>query len=184
MLKGTAIAVPFVAGARDIVLPKRKSIRLEGYDYSNNGAYFITMCTKDMKCVLSKIVGDGALDVPLLSLSDCGWIVDNEIRKMNETYNNVKITDYVIMPNHVHMLIIVHSDSFGGTAPSTSPTNSVIAGYIGTLKRFTNKNSRSNLWQRSYYDHIIRDEADYIAHLQYIEENPHKWLLGKDEYYE
>jgi len=170
--------------------PSRKKNRLTDFDYSQNGAYFITICTKDMKCLLSKIcasktdfVGDGALDVPKTILSKTGIIIDNEIQKMNVVYDNIKVNSYVIMPNHVHLLIIITNTHPNGTSRAPSPTNSLIARYISTLKRMTNKKCGIDLWQRSYYDHIIRNEEDYLSHLQYIDENPKKWLLGKDEYY-
>ncbi len=161
----------------------RKDNRLKNYDYSQNGAYFITICVKDMECILSTVknVGDGALDVPETILSEYGIIVENEIQKMNDIYENINAVSFIIMPNHVHLLLIISNTN--GTSRAPSPTNSVVARYVSTLKRMTNKKSGTALWQRSYYDHIIRNEEDYINHLQYIDENPKKWLIGKDEYY-
>ena len=168
----------------------RKANRLKEFDYSKNGAYFVTVCVKDMKCILSTIcvddnknVGDGALDVPRVVLSDFGTAVENEIQKMNEIYDNINVNSYVIMPNHVHLLIVISNTHTNGTSRAPSPTNSIIARYVSTLKRMTNKQCNADIWQRSYYDHIIRDDEDYIYHLQYIDENPRKWLIGKDEYY-
>ena len=169
----------------------RKLPRLKNYNYSTNGIYFITVCTKDMKCCLSSIcvdepdnnVGDGAPDVPQTKLSNYGRVIENEILKMNKIYNNLYVEHFVIMPNHVHLLLVVSSTHTGGTSRAPSPTNSVVARYVSTLKRMTNKKCGFNLWQRSYYDHIIRNEEDYLYHIQYIEENPKKWLIGKDEYY-
>ena len=135
-----------------------------------------------MENSLSSIVGDGALDVPLLKLSEYGKSVENEIIKMNGIYEYLSVTSYIIMPNHVHFLIVIDKPDFG-TSGAPSPTNSIVAKYVSTLKRMTNKKCGIDLWQRSYYDHIIRDEEDYVMHLQYIDENPKKWLLGKDEYY-
>ncbi len=86
------------------------------------------------------------------------------------------------MPNHLHILIRIDT-GLEGSSGTPTPTNSKIAAYVSTLKRMTNKQIGSNIWQRSYYDHIIRNEEDYINHLQYIDENPRKWLIGKDEYY-
>ncbi len=70
-----------------------------------------------------------------------------------------------------------------GAATSTLPTNSKLSRYIGTFKRFCNKQIGASIWQTGFYDHIIRGEQDYLQHLQYIDENPRKWLIGKDEYY-
>ncbi len=167
----------------------RKRTRLKEYNYSENGAYFITICTKDMQCFLSKIVGDGAPDVPKLCLTDYGDSVKNEILKMNSIYFNVQVNHFVIMPNHIHFMIEITDNDSGtsrapdGTSRAPSSTNSVVAKYVSTLKRMTNKRCDTDLWQRSYYDHIIRNEEDYLLHIRYIEENPKKWLMGKDEYY-
>lgn len=162
-------------------MKNRKPTRLKDYNYSENGAYFITICTKDMQRILSTVVGDGAPDVPLLTLSEYGKTVEDEIIKMNGIYDNLNVSAYVIMPNHIHFLIVINNAQ--GTSGAPSPTNSVVAKYVSTLKRMTNKKCGVDLWQRSYYDHIIRDDEDYVMHLQYIDENPKKWLLGKDEYY-
>ena len=173
----------------------RKPNRLQNYDYSENGVYFITVCTKDMKCLLSQIVrdksvGDGVLDVPQIKLTDYGKIVNDRIIEMNSVYKNVNVEKYVIMPNHIHLLIIIDNYSEditagNGTSRTPSPTrqNSIISNFVSTLKRYTNKQFGYNIWQRSFHDHIIRNEEDYLIRWQYIDENPKKWLIGKDEYY-
>lgn len=155
---------------------RRKPNRLKNYDYSSQGAYFITICTLDRKCILSQIVGGGVLDTPKIQLSEYGKIIENQITAMNSIYNNINVEDFVVMPNHIHMLLVVSGSS--GTPP---PTNSAVSSFISTFKRFCNKQIGCNIWQRSYYDHIIRDEEDYINHLRYIEDNPAKW--SKDKYY-
>ena len=107
---------------------------------------------------------------------------------MNNIYKDVSVEKYVIMPNHVHLLIVIDSynDSiYDGTSRTPSPTrqNSVISSFISTLKRYTNKQIGYNIWQRSFHDHVIRSEEDYLTRWQYIYENPKKWLIGKDRYY-
>lgn len=164
-------------------LPDRKSIRLKDYDYSTNGAYFITFCVKDMKCLLSSVVGSGTLDAPQLHLKKYGVVVENEIIRMNGLYENIKAEKYVIMPNHVHLLVVINNSNPDGASGAPLPTNSLISEYVGTLKRFCNKQYGENIWQRGSYDHIIRSEEDLYYHLQYIDENPKKWFMGKDEYY-
>ncbi|MBR0414117.1 MAG: transposase [Clostridia bacterium] len=142
---------------------------------------------KDMQCILAEItrnsVGGGALDAPLLELTHVGTIVENEIVKMNTLYSDIKVSKYVIMPNHLHLMIEITRPNGSSRAPTPTPANALLPQYISTLKRMTNKQCGTALWQRSFYDHIIRDEADYIYHLQYIEENPKKWVMGRDEYY-
>ncbi|MBE6816562.1 MAG: transposase [Ruminococcaceae bacterium] len=160
----------------------RKLPRLKNYDYSTNGKYFVTFCVKDMKCVLSSVVGSGDLDAPELVLSEYGMIIDKNIVTMNGIYNDINAEKYIIMPNHVHMIIDIDNNN-NGASGSPLPTNSKLSRYIGTLKRFCNKKIGKNIWQTGFYDHIIRNDEDYEMHLQYIDKNPKKWLLGKDEYY-
>ena len=159
----------------------RKNIRLSKYDYSSNGYYFVTICTKDRQCIFSS-VGSGDLDAPILLLTKYGQMVDKNIRKMNEIYTGIQFTHYVIMPNHLHLLICIQNEKQGASR-SPLPTNGLLSQHIGTLKRFCNKEIGVSVWQTSFYDHIIRNEEDLYYHLQYIEENPQKWLMGKDEYY-
>ena len=161
--------------------PKRKQIRLKEYNYSANGAYFVTVCTKDKKHILNTIrVGGGALDAPVVELSQIGKSVENNIIKMNGLYENIKVSDYVIMPNHIHLMLIVNENGRSG-APAPTPANALIPRYVSTLKRFVNKECKCDIWQCSYYDHIIRDKKDYDEKLNYILSNPLKWV--DDEYY-
>ena len=89
--------------------PKRKTVRLDRYDYSKSGAYFLTICTKDRKPILSIIpVGDGALDVPRPQLTRIGKIVEKYILSTNKI-KNVSVKHYVIMPNHIHMIVLIKS---------------------------------------------------------------------------
>ena len=159
-------------------LIKRKPNRLKGFDYSTNGAYFVTICTKDKKCILGEIVGDGVLDVPRIHLSVYGNIVNNRIIEMNNTYENINVEKYAILPNHMHLLIHVNNN---GTSRTPSPTNAAIPSFVSTLKRLTNKQIGENIWQRSYHDHIIRDEKDYLNIWEYINSNALKWQ--DDKYY-
>ena len=158
----------------------RKRSRLENYDYSSNGLYFITICTKDRIKCLSEIisVGDGVLDVPKYKLTEYGRILNDQIIEINSVYKNLKILKYVIMPNHLHMIIYLFDDKkvFGGTSRTPSPTNAVIPSLISTLKRFVNKKTGFNIWQRSFHDHIIRNEAEFIEICTYIDNNPINWV--------
>ena len=163
-------------------LPERKHNRLSNYDYSSNGAYFITICTLDMQCVLSTIVGADDLGSPKVRLKKYGHIVEKNLVHMNEIYDEIKIDKYVIMPNHVHILLTVEHNGFSG-APRSSPPTNTLSKFVAALKKFTNKEIGNNIWQRSFHDHIIRNDEDYFLHLQYIEENPKKWIIGKDKYY-
>ncbi len=156
-------------------VPKRKEIRLKEYDHSTDGGYFVTICTKGKRHLLSTIrVGDGLLDIPYVELTDKGRIVEEQFEIMNALYENIKVNHYVIMPNHIHFIVEIAEQNGTSGRPSPTRENAIIPRYISTLKRFTNKKCNSDLWQRSYYDHIIRNEADYLEKRNYILTNPHK----------
>jgi len=169
-------------------LPQRKPIRLTQYDYSQNGCYFVTICVKDRHEMLGRVVYGG--DGPYSYLSNDGKIVRNDIDVLSMHYTNVFIDKYIIMPNHIHMIIrlvgaplaapaienIMIADKAGrASAPPT----------IGTIIRcFKSGVSRKlgfSLWQRSYHDRIIRSEKEYQCIWRYIDENPAHW--ADDEYY-
>ena len=147
----------------------RKPNRLKNYDYSSQGAYFITICTLDRKCTLSHIVGGDALIAPQTNLTHCGEIARKYIESMPG------IDKYVIMPNHIHLLIAID-----GPMKASAPTISV-PNLIRSFKVLVSKEIGQSIWQRSYHDHIIRGEEDYLNHLRYIENNPIKW--SEDNYY-
>ena len=162
-------------------LPKRKPTRLREYNYSTPGGYFVTICTKDKKKLLSDIiVGDGVLDVPQNKLSDFGKIADKHIQHMNDFYVDISVEKYVIMPNHVHMLVQIIENK-NGTSWTPSPTNSRLAQFVSAFKRFCNKEYGVNIWQRSYHDHIIRGQKDYEEIWKYIDTNVSCW--EKDCFY-
>ena len=154
-------------------LPNRKPTRLNKYDYSENGAYFVTICTKDRRKILSDIVGGGALDAPNIQLTAMGKIVEQYLISSN-AIPSVSVDRYVIMPNHIHVILIVQNNN-NGTSRAPSPTNQTIPHVISTFKRFCHKAIGNPIFQRSYYDHIIRSEDDYAAIASYIETNPAKW---------
>ena len=154
----------------------RKPNRLKKYNYSTQGVYFVTICTLERRCILSNIVGGGVLDAPEVRLSEYGKIAEIQIEAMNKMYDDIGIDGYIIMPNHIHLLINIK-----GSSGTPTPTNAVIPSFVSTFKRFCNKRIGCNIWQRSYNDHIIRDEEDFLHHLKYIDENPAKW--SSDKYY-
>ena len=155
------------------ILPKRKVLRLSGFDYGGTSAYFVTICTENKLKILSDIVGDGS---PLPQLSFYGGIVDKWIKILPQMYPVAIIEAYVIMPNHIHLLLSIKTDGGRG---DPSPTLSAI---IGRLKYNITKEVNevsgkvgNKIFQRSFHDHIIRNRYDYDEHLKYIEENPSKW---------
>lgn len=161
-------------------LPERKSLRLKSYDYSQAGYYFITLCTHDKKCILSRYCRgehcSHADSIPHFELTDIGIIVDIAIKNIPQHYQNAVINKYVIMPNHVHVIIVLNSDGDGRTL--FAPTISRI---IKQMKEYVTKQVGYPIWQKSFYDHVIREEMEYEEIWQYIENNPLKWEL--DKYY-
>ena len=154
-------------------LPQREPNRLSEFDYSQNGAYFVTVCTQNRQRVLSEIVGDGS-PVP----KTCGAIAEKLLHKIPEKYPDVSVDKYVIMPDHIHILLRIYR-KFGTGNPSPTLGN-VIGWYKYNVTKQVNllyKKQGEKLFQRSYYDHVIRNQWDYDAAWQYIENNPKKWVL-------
>ena len=156
-------------------LKKRKHPRLKTHNYSESGMYFITVCAKDMKCIFGKIVGRGALTPPQTELFYAGKILNKYINGINKVYENVRVLNYVIMPNHFHIIIKINDN--GGVRAPRPTVNEIIKG----IKGLTTREIGYSVFQKSFYDHIIRDDEDYITKAEYIENNPAKWL--EDKYY-
>ena len=152
-------------------LPERKHNRYPEYDYSQNGAYFVTICTQDRKKILSTIVGDDAHIVP----KPYGQIAEKYIRNVPE------IEKYVIMPDHIHMIIRLNSGAMWASPPTNKPQHNRISTIVRSIKILTTKEIGETIWQRSYYDHVIRNQQDYNEVWEYIENNPTKWVINKDK---
>ena len=152
--------------------PNRKANRLTEYDYSQPGAYFVTICAKEKRKIFSEIVGGGALDAPQSRLTQIGEIVDAYIQSTNNI-PDVTVEKYVIMPNHIHMILMVKAN--GGPSKAPAPTNAIIPHAISTFKRFCNRKIGENVFQRSYHDHVIRNNVDYLKVWNYIDTNPATW---------
>ena len=165
-------------------LPERKPIRLPDYDYSSPGAYFVTICTQGRRCILSRIaVGADALGGPLLQLTEIGKIVEKTILA-TERIEGLHVDNYVIMPNHIHMILRIDANvwrSDNGPPRASAPTEAKIPSAVGALKRLVHRRVGRQIFQRSYHEHVIRDEADLRAIWEYIDANPGKW--AEDRYY-
>ena len=160
-------------------LPKRKPTRLKGYDYSQNGAYFVTICTHNRKCLFSNIVG-AIHESPENRLTQYGEFVKQIIQILPERFN-VTISKYVIMPNHIHLIVEIDRDN-EKRAIHESPlqyNRSVIDKLVGFLKMNVSKKIhdtyQDKVWQRSYHDHIIRGKKDYEEIWMYIDTNVQRW---------
>ncbi len=156
-------------------LPRRKNIRLQNYDYSQAGYYFVTICTKNKKNLFWETGSTCNCSLQKLPLSDIGKIIDLEINKINSIYANVEINKYVIMPNHIHMIIILCAIS--GRAKLAPTISRIVQQFKGSISKLVG----FSLWQKSFYDRIIRNDHEYQEIWNYIETNPLKW--EEDEYY-
>ncbi len=185
-----------------------RAYRLPKYDYSQNGWYFVTFCTKNRECTLSSVtqepaacgrsnVGRGlapGMADTVISLKPIGKILNDQILALPERFG-VAIHYYVIMPNHCHILLGMERNELPGASPR--PTGEClhdkgcrpsIQQIVGVLKSMTTRLANQTdgaagrvVFQSSFHDHVIRNENDYIAHAQYILDNPGKWI--SDEYY-
>ncbi len=152
----------------------RKPNRLESFDYGEVGCYFVTLCTQRRQALFQMekpAVGNGLCAVP-------NQIVHRWVAETQNKYKNIKIDKYVLMPDHLHFIVTIMERHAGRSLPDvmrffkTMTTNEYIRGVKqGHLPAFDGK-----LWQKSYYDHVIRNQQDYKEVWEYIENNPTKWM--------
>ena len=146
-----------------MMLPKRKSPRIPGYDYATPNYYFITICTHDKKCIFGKPN----------QLNRCGKIAEHCLLKMPEINSGVYIDKYVVMPNHIHAIMVISSDVDHSDANNISR---IIGQYkMAVTKKIRNVEPEKVVWQRSFHDHVIRNREGYKLIWQYIDNNPIKW---------
>jgi REP element-mobilizing transposase RayT len=154
-------------------LRQRKTIRLKGYDYSQNGCYFITICTRDREYLFGDVAHNAIL------LNEYGTVAESQIQQISSHYVDIEIPCYTVMPNHVHFIVVFmsHNTEQAGAA-SGAPTigkrktiGNVVRGYKSGVSRITGISP----WQRNYHDHIIRNEESYQRITAYIENNPLFW---------
>ena len=172
----------------------RRSIRLRGYDYTQPGAYFVTICVHQRAMLFGRVV-DGKM-----TLNKLGEIVREEWCRTAELRPNVELDAFVIMPNHIHGIIILRDDRRGTLqrAPTTSqhvpmierfgkPTSNSIPTIIRLFKSATTKRINglrgtpgARVWQRNYYERIIRNQRELDAIRRYIIENPQRWHRDRE----
>ena len=155
-------------------LPKRKPNRLTEYDYSTPNAYFITICTENRRNLFWKDIGtviDRSENVPLTNL---GIIVRQSVMNIPKHYSTICVDRFVVMPNHVHLLLQINTDSDG--RPMAAPTISTV---INQFKGIVSKKAGCSVWQKGFHDHVIRNEKDYLEIWNYIDGNPSKWAEDK-----
>jgi putative transposase len=160
-------------------LPNRVSYRRPGWNYASAGWYFITFCTKNRVCDLGEVVIGGAGNAEV-KLSQSGKIVLSELMETFVQRPNIAVDEYVIMPNHVHILFEIHDDT--GAAPGASGqfTANSISVAVAQLKSLATKRIRSEInpnfaWLGRFYDVVVRDEASLERIREYIRNNPREW---------
>jgi REP element-mobilizing transposase RayT len=148
-------------------LPARKPNRLKGYDYSQNGCYFITICVKDRRELFwHQPVGARIARPPL---SDMGEVVRKAIENIPHIYKSITVDKYVIMPNHIHLILLISDD------PGRAMRAPTISTVVNQMKGYVTKQVGYSIWQKLFHDHIIRNDKAYREIWQYIDENPIKW---------
>ena len=161
--------------------PIRKPTRLKNYNYNWQSSYFLTLCTKNKECIFGKISKEVITDTSLsankvvpvaaeINLSKIGKIAEKYITSTNTQNADIEVEHYVIMPNHIHLLIYVNNNNNQSIGP-----NAIIPKYVSSLKRLINKECGKKLFQRSYYDHIVRNDKDFDNIWNYIDGNPVTW---------
>jgi len=202
---------------QDNPLPKRKHLRLPEYDYAQEGAYFVTVCTQDKKCLFGDVVDTAMV------LNDAGEMVKSVWDAIPEQYPGIETDEFVVMPNHFHGIIIIADSSVGATprgcpdimtphdeerqrlrqapedgqARGPAPTRNhehglslpdvvhrfktlTTNGYIRGVKQHDWKPFNGKLWQRNYFERVIRNERELHEMRTYITNNPLKWALDHE----
>jgi REP element-mobilizing transposase RayT len=166
----------------------RKSIRLKGYDYAQQGAYYVTICANERKCVFGDVINGEMV------FNEAGKMVEFTWLDLPEHNNNIELDEFIVMPNHVHGIIVIVG---AGSKPALiqeragyepAPTEHGLSEIIRQFKTFSakrinqkNDTTGTRLWQRNFYEHVIRTDSDLARIRDYIEHNPAQW--EEDEYY-
>jgi len=171
-------------------LPRRRSIRLKDFDYSQPGAYFITICAHGKKCIFGKIVGSE------MKLNSIGRIVNECWNEVPRHFANAELRSHVVMPNHVHALFVLHprarhavplrsdnktAEQFRQPVVRSVPT--IVRSFKSAVSkrvREISKKPELRVWQRGYYESVLRDGKEFRNALHYIVENPSRWCHDKE----
>ncbi len=158
----------------------RRSIRLKGYDYSQRGMYFVTICTENSWC------GLGRVHNCTVHLSPAGGMVAREWLNLSTRFQRIQLGPFIVMPNHLHGIVIIQESTkqenktaiqlgdIVGAFKSTTTNR-----YIEGVRQYEWQLFHKRFWHRNYYEHIIRNETSFHAIRQYIEDNPANWSQDK-----
>ncbi len=173
---------------------QRRSLRLKGYDYSRAAAYFVTVCAHEKECLF------GGIESGVMRLNEYGEIVASEWMKSAEVRSEIVCGEFVVMPNHLHGIVHIVG-AYGNTpmsrdekkmanskdraychTPLRSPSRNIgamVRGFKGAAGRRINEirnTPGAPVWERNYYEHVIRDDADYNRIAEYVTNNPLRWM--------
>jgi len=144
------------------IVPTRRDIRLSGHNYATPGAYFVTICTFQRRCIL------GHIDGSAMYLNDVGRIVTEEWNRTGDLNRGLDLDAFVVMPNHLHAIIVLENQGRH------------LGAVVGRFKAAVTRRTTDGFWQRGYYDRIIRDERELAAFRQYIVDNPARWADDRE----
>jgi REP element-mobilizing transposase RayT len=172
----------------------RKPVRLQGYDYSREGVYFVTICSKDRECIF----GHPGVGAPLacvltlgidartieIELTQIGQIIEKKWNDIPNQFKTVDIDEFVIMPNHIHGILIINKRAEASAAPTLSLIirsfkSKCTMEYLRHINE-NNLNASAKIWQRSFHDHIIRNDESLEKIRNYIRNNPSTWNEDKN----
>ena len=178
-------------------ISQRKNPRLKEYDYGSPGFYFVTINTHNREKILSQIASQNAVRAaayggpppfnandrtiapPIVMLTRYGEIVRKYIERIDISYNNARVDQYAIMPNHIHLVIQITEPRNG--PPWAAARTANLIRMINSLKTLTSKEAGFTLWHRGYFDHIIRTDEDLYNTRRYVKYNASKHLLNQEE---
>ncbi len=182
----------------------RRSIRLQCYDYAQAGAYFVTVCTQNRECMFGHIVGAAPCGRPQMALNDAGRMVQQVWDEIPTNYSGIETDEFVIMPNHIHGIIVIvgagpcacpGDGRPRGAAPTGDRRNAALSlpdvihrfktmstkRYVDGVKQNGWRPFPGKLWQRNYYEHIIRDDNEMNRIREYIANNPAQWEMDREK---
>lgn len=167
----------------------RRSIRLKGYDYSTPGMYFVTVCTQKRLCLFGDVFNGK------MHLNDAGKMVHTAWNQLSVVFPGVVIDEFVVMPNHIHGIIVLYWGNNHKGNHKGCPYSITLGDIVGAFKSYTTfqyilgvKTQQwppfpTRLWQRNYYEHIIRNPQSLNRIRQYILHNPLRWYLHRQNHY-
>ncbi len=155
----------------------RRPIRLQGYDYSRAGAYFVTVCTHDRLCLFGEIADRR------MALNDAGRMVQQVWDDLPNHYSHVELDECVVMPNHVHGIVVIVGAGFKPAPTKRHGLPEIVRALKAFSARRINEIRNTpgvKLWQRGYYEHIIRNDDELNRIREYIANNPMKWEMDRE----